>query len=343
MLRPDPILTASIYCNGRLDRVIHGAVAPALEHLRRHAPAASWLLWWVRYSKNGDHLKIRLHGPEARRGAAQRIIADAVEAFFATLPPPEPDEPRISRPKIPPIDAEDDAATDYPDRTLLWTQYSRSPVSFGPKQLLGDDAYVSRITTCLGRGAELVLEMTSLDASGTIPGSLRQRTLLKLVIAGLGATGFTAEERTKYLTYHRDWLLRFTVTDSAKEAEVLTGFDRQISGMQGTVDQLRRVAAAQWMSAAPYGDYTPAALWQSAIAELCTYAAPFRHDSRHRSDPFADDATFPLVFKAFHGVTNQVGLNMPNEAFLYHLLLRAAADDTDAHASMERPVAVATP
>lgn len=325
MHSPDPILTASIYCNGRLDGVIHGAVAPVLEWLRRDDPAAPWLLWWVRYSKNGDHLKVRLHGPEPRREAARRLLADSVAAFFATLPPPDEGRPRISNPGIPSIDPEDDAAEDYPDRTLLWTRYRRSPVSFGPAHLLDDDAYAARFIACLGRGAELVLNTTSLGADGQIPGPARQRTLLKVLVAGIGAAAFDADERTEYLAYHRDWLLRFAVADSARETEALALFDRRIEGMQPTVDQLRRAMLAPWTPSPAGGDASEAA-WRGAIDELCEYAAPFRHDPGYLSDPFTADASFPLVFKALHGVANQVGLNMLNEAFLHHMLLRAAED-----------------
>jgi hypothetical protein len=336
MLAPDPVLTANVYCNGRLDRVVHEALAPALERLRQEEAGTPWLLWWVRYSKTGDHVKVRLHGPAERCEAARRILAEAAAAAFAVLPPAALDEPRITRSKVPSIDAEDDAVEDYPDRTLLWTHYARSHVSFGPKQLLDDDGYVARITTCLGRGAEVVLESTSLGADGAIPAPARQRTLLKVLVAGLAGTGFTAEERTRFLAYHRDWLLRFTVVDGGKRAEVLEGFERRVEGMRPTVEQLARVSAAQWAPAAllSAGD-TAEERWRLAVASLAAYAGPFRHDPAFRPDPFTDDGAFPLVFKSFHGIANQVGLDLLNEAFIHHLLLRA----TEAGA----PVRVAVP
>ena len=324
MHAPDPVLTASIYCNARLDRVVHQAVAPFLERLGALDPGAPWLAWWVRYSKNGDHLKLRLHGPAGRRDEARALLAETVEAFFAALPPAPEGEERVSRRTVPSIDAEDDAPADHPDRALLWTTYARSAVSFGPRQLLGDDAYVARITAALGRGAALVLEATTLGPDGAIPGSARQRALLKALVAGVGAAGFTPEERAEYLAYHRDWLLRFSVADSEKEAELLAGFDGQIAGMGATVAQLRRVAEGQWAPRAEEDDATTEGRLRAAVSALCTYAAPLGDDPGWNADPFTDRSTFPVLFKALHGVANQVGLNMPNEAFLHHLLLHAA-------------------
>lgn len=329
LLAPDPVLTAGVYCQGYLDRVIHGAAAPVLEALRRGG-AGPWMLWWVRYSKNGDHLKLRLHGPESEREEARRLLVREVEALFATLPAADPEAPRTSSPAIPSIDLDDDAAGDYPDRTLLWTRYRRSHVSFGPKQLLDDDAYVARITACLGCGAELVLETTSPGDDGQIPGSARLRTLLTALVTGLAGAGLDAEECTEYLAYHRDWLLRFAVADRAKEQESLALFDRRITAMRPAVEQLHRTTALQWGSAPPAGDDTATGRWRRAAAEICAFAAPFRHDADRLGDPFTRDAAFPLVFKAFHGVANQVGLNLLNEAFLHHLLLRVAEDGASA-------------
>jgi hypothetical protein len=325
MSAPDPIVCASIYCNARLDQVIHRAVAPAWERLREDREAG-WMLWWVRYSLNGDHLKLRLHGPGMMRDHACRVVTNEVQAYFATLPLVDPGEARISRARIPAIDPEDESGHAYPDRTLLWTTYRRSPVSLGPQQLLGDDGYAARISTCLGYGAEVVLASTSLADNGRIPAPMRQRTLLRLLVAAIGASGIDAAHRAEYLAYHRDWLLRFAVNDGKREAEVVGMFDQRVDGMQAGVDRLRHVATARW--GAPGGAVSSAGIegaWSEAVAELCAHCAAMRGRIPEPLDPFGADPVFPPLFKALHGVANQVGLDMLNEAFVHHLMLRVVA------------------
>lgn len=322
MYAPDPILTASIFCDRRLDRVAHQVVAPALDRLRAEHPDADWGVWWVRYAANGDHLKVRVHGPGERADDARRAVEDAAEALFASLPPADPEQARFRRMGAPAIDPEDEASEYYPDRSVLWTRYRRSHVSLGPKALLRDDAYVARVSACLAAAGALVLESTSLDAEGRIPGAARQRAVLRALFAGLGAAGFGAAERLEYLAYHRDWLVRFTATDEAGEAHVREGFDRQVARVQATVQQLARTAAAHWgPSAASAGNETDAR-WRGAVAALSEWSEGLRAEPS--VDPYTEHRAFPLVFKALHAVANQAGLDMVNEAFLYHLAGRAA-------------------
>lgn len=235
--------------------------------------------------------------------------------------PASPDEIRRNRPSSPPIDIDDEASVDYPDRSLRWSGYRRSHVSLGPKSLLRDDAYVARITTALARGAALVLEMTTLNDNGQIAGSARQRALLRGLIAGLAATGFTQAERTEYLAYHRDWLVRFSTADEAGEVQARAGLDRQVDRVDTTLRQLARMVSAEWGEPVERRDSVEGC-WQDAIAELCTWADGLR-GTGPSPDPYTENRAFPLVFKAFHGMANQVGLDMLNEAFLHHLLLHA--------------------
>jgi Lantibiotic biosynthesis dehydratase C-term len=324
-LPADPLVTASIYADRALDGVVHGAVGPALRRLRAEHPGAAWGAWWVRYSKHGDHLKVRLHGPAPLRDEARAVLEEEARRMLDALPPRDETRPRISNAGLPSIDAQDDAAGDHPDRSLLWTDYARSHVSFGPRELLGEDGYVARICTCLAAGAEVVLAATALDETGAIPGAQRQRALLRAVLAGIAAAPFTPDERAEYLRYHRGWLVRFSVPDESREADVLAGFDRQAERMRAGADQVARAAAARWAAeAAPAEGDTPDARFGAAVGELCAYAAPFRHDPARQRDPFAEDASFPLLFKALHGIANQAGLNLLNEAYLYHLLPGAA-------------------
>ena len=322
MVLADPVLTANIYCDRGLDALIQRAITPFRARLRESDPAGRWSLWLVRYSRCGEHLKVRVHGPEERRELARRLLEESVREHFAALPDAEP-APRVSRPDAPAIDTEDEAAADYPDRTLLWTRYRRSHVNLGPPAFLEDDRYTALFTACLARGADLVLDVLHPEPAGGVPGAARQRGLLRGLFSGLAALGFSADERAAYLAYHRDWLIRFNVAGPDAEAEARAGFDRRVEGMASTVQQLRRVAAAHWEggAVAAAGAEGP---WRDALSDLFAYLVRFRGDPAYRVDPFTDDAAFPPHFKVFHALANHLGVRMLDEAFVHHLVLRAA-------------------
>lgn len=330
MHTPDPVLTASVYANRGLDALIQGAVAPFRARLRERGPAGAWSLWMVRYSRCGEHLKLRIHGPEEGREDARRLLQVAVDAHFATLPPPNEGAPRVSRADAPAVDAEDEADADYPDRALLWTHYRRSHVNMGPPVHLGSDEYAARFTAAMAAGAGLVLDGLAPDAEGRFAGSARQRILLRGLLAGIAAAGFTAEEREAYLAYHRDWLIRFTLDDTQREAEAVAAFDRRVEAMSAAAEQVRRAAAALW----DVPDAAPAsageAAWCAALTALAGYLDRLRGDPAYDVDPFAGNAVFPPLFKAFHGLANQLGVGMLDEAFLHHLLLRATGSPVEA-------------
>src|SRR6476661_446290 len=112
---PDPALTANVYCSGRLDTVIFGAVAPFWRELRPHDPGRLGHLWLMRYGKGGEHLKIRFHGPESCRPLIRGRLEERVTAFLGSLEPAaEPAPP--ARERAPAIDVED-AAENHPDLT----------------------------------------------------------------------------------------------------------------------------------------------------------------------------------------------------------------------------------
>lgn len=339
MAHPDPVLTANLYCDRGLDELIHGAVAPFRARLAEGGPAGRWSLWLVRYSRCGEHLKVRLHGPAGEREAARALLEEAVGAHFAALPPAAADAPRVSRADAPAIDLEDEATADYPDRTLLWTSYRRSHVNLGPVPFLRQDGYAERFTACLARAADLVLDTLLPDAGGKVPGAARQRVLLRGLFSGLAALGFSAAEREAYLAYHRDWLVRFTLSDPEKEGELLAAFDRRVEGMAPAAAQLRRAAAAEWGEGARPSAGAEGA-WGEALAGLLAWLAPLRGDPEYRLDPFTDDAAFPAVFKAFHGLANQLGVRMLDEAFVHHLVLRATAAEPAAVAAAAEPAGV---
>jgi hypothetical protein len=97
--------------------------------------------------------------------------------------------------------------------------------------------------------------------------------------------------------------------------------------MGSVLDTLREVSQAQWNGEEPPVDDSedPVAPWRRSLGSLAEYASRFQDDPEHRLDPFAEDVSFPAVFKALHGLANQLGLSVLNEALAYHLVLRAVA------------------
>lgn len=322
MTHPDPVLTFNVYCNRRIDAVVHGAVAPFRERLRVDDPDRRWSLWMVRYPRRGEHLKLRLHGPAEDAPRAAELLEEAVGAFFASLPSAPEDEERFSRPRVPPIDTEDEGDGDAADRTLLRTQYRRSHINLGPRVFLDDDEYVARIVDGLARGADLALHGLRPGDDGSVPGPARQRALLKALVAGLAGSGLSGEEKARYLEYHRDWLLRFGLADDAQEAELVARYDERLEGMRPGARQLRSAALAQWEGGAVAAD-GPEAEWRRSIARLANFAAQFRGEPGYQLDPYADDPVFPVIFKVFHGTANQMGLGLKDEVFAHHFLLRS--------------------
>lgn len=310
----DPIVTANIYCDRRVDALVHEVVVPWMNALR--GGAGEWGIWWVRYTRNGEHLKVRLHGPEAEAQRARELLEETTRRFFATLPAADPTEERRDRPRAPAIDPEDDAPEIRADRTLLWTRFRRSPVSLGPL-FLDDDEFVARLMTCLRHGAEMVLAARP-DERGVVPEGVRQRTLITAIVAGLGGAPFTAEERADYLEYHRDWVLRFAAADSVRETRLRESFDQRLAGMAPLARQLGRTLDAEWSPGAG-GD----APLRGSVRELCARADELGLTLETLGDPYARHAAYPLLFKSLQGIANQAGVDMTTEAFVYHLLAGA--------------------
>jgi hypothetical protein len=264
----------------------------------------------VRYAKGGMHLKVRVHGPGAGGTRARDLLRESVERFFATLPPRDPEAPRAGRPELPAVDEEDAAREPHPDRSLLWTTYRRSHVNLGPDVFLEDDGYVARMCTALAAAGELALD--TLEPGVT--GGRRLTALRRAVLAGLRAAELDAGQRAAYLAYHRGWLLRFLFWQQEKEDEAVATFDQQAGRMGAAVDGLRRDVEGE---AGERGE------WEHAVASLAAHVSGYRGTPGSDVDPFSADPVFPAVFKAFHGLANQLGVDMRNEAFVHHLLLRA--------------------
>lgn len=317
MIAPDPVLAFNVYSGGTLDVVLREALAPVLAPGTDGDPAA-WEGWFVRYARRGEHLKVRLHGPAGEAEALRMMLSEKIRPLLARLSGADAGAPRVSRPDAPAIDAEDETAGDHPDHALTWTRYRRSAVSLGPEPWPGDDGYAARMTACLAAGARLAIEaLAQAGPAGASPAA-RQRVLLRALVEGLGALNL---DRAGYLAYHRGWLLRFVADDAEREAAALAGFEAQAARSAATVRQLAGVLDAAW-GPAPAPAPEPGG-FGSRIAELHRYAGELAADPAYDVDPFAPGAAHPPLFKAFHGLANQLGVEPAAEAFVHHLLLRA--------------------
>ena len=312
----DPILTANVYCAGRLDEVLHQVVAPCWDAIRQLDPDSGAYFWTMRSSKGGEHLKVCLHGPGSLAHPARVLLQQAADAFFAARARHgEPANGAVSN------DVDNETGSDHPDRSLFWTLYRRNRASLGP--FLDDDGYVSRITRCLAAACERVLLLEP-DSTGRISHPLRQGALLAGLAVGLAAPGFDSEARPAYLAYHRDLLLRFPLARDQDEAcssnDLLRLFDRQIEAMGPAASALRRATRSEWLRDPAKAEPRVDAAWRRTLANLLWYVRPLCDDPDRRVDPPAADACFVPLFKVFHGLANQLGLSLVEEAYAHHLL-----------------------
>ncbi len=329
---PTPLLSANIYCSGKLDELIYRAIVPFWRAVRQQDPERQCRLWMMRYSRCGEHLKVRLHGPEEWSPVLEKLLAESVNSYFSDLGPSSPDHEQKSRSDAPPIDVEDQASTNYEDRTLLWTEYGRSHVALGGRPFLDEDRFVGLVSNCLSEISEEVLAVIETDENGVFPYGRRQLALYETVIAGVAA--LAPEQRAAYLSYHRNWMLRMLVVKNEQGLEkargILARFEKQVAAMANSAQSLRGLAEQAWNGG---GDAGPEdqlqAGWRRALAALVAYVTPLCEDPDYHVDPFASDPVFAPLIKTFQGASNQLGFDLLNESFTYHVLLRIAADRKD--------------
>jgi hypothetical protein len=330
---PDPSLTANLYCAGRLNEVIFHVVRPAWRRFQDGDPEELWYLWFMRYGKGGEHLKIRAHGPAEGRALLTGLLIQSAEAYFSSLEPVDEVLQRDPWEGAPPIDAQDNVSTRHPDRSLLWTDYLRSHISLGGKPLLLDDRYAALATECLARAAEIAFQAIEPDEHGNFPHQRRQSTLLGGLISSMAALGFTCQQRSAYLQYHRDSLLRFLVRKNkdpfAKVRETLGRFHLQASKMGDSFHRLESLAREQWEQGPRDAQSDrPEARWCRSLVRLQRHISPLCQDPDFHLDPFSLDPTFPPLFKTIHGFANHLGIALADEAFAHHILL--VANDPEA-------------
>jgi len=321
---PDPLISANLYASGRLDRVIDRFVVPFWHAIEASNLDDDCYLWILRYARCGEHLKLRIHGPESLHSSLQALLKEAADTYLAGRDPEEEALPTPQRQKpAPPLDVEDQGMDNYPDGTFLYTHYQRSPALLGAPLLARDDRYAALFTRALGQACALILSLFELDETGRMPHRRRQALLLRIATVGLSATFSEREDLERYITYHRDWLVRAPVLAArwrrTKAVEILNRYDSETTRV-GTayLKTIRDLFQDQGsVSRQETG-------WQRSLVAV-------RRDLEEIQgldpDPFVEGPLYPSLFKVFHSVANQLGVNFLNEGLTWHLLLSALRGD----------------
>lgn len=320
----DPVVSASVYCAGELDRVISDLVRPAWRRLESEFPGAGAYLWLMRYARGGEHLKVRLHGPAAAGDRFRAAVEELAPPFLAAVREERGEaEDRAARDDAPPIDVEDDDAPP-PDPGLRWTTYRRSFVPFGGEPFLSQDEFLARFTRCLGTGTAALLHELERPSGHAFTRPFRRTFLLRLLIATLRGIELPVESWADYLRYHRDWLIRFKVRRApegpAKAHRLLARFE------QRAVESVEGLAEIRALVAAPADPGLEG--WQRDVVRLQRHVRRFSGRPEYRLEPFAPDPAYSPLFKLHHGLTNVTGLELLDESLTHHLLLRAIATPT---------------
>jgi hypothetical protein len=252
------------------------------------------------------------------------VLEERAHLFFSRSGEPAGPVSSQERSTAPPIDPEDSAAEEHPDRSLLWATYQRSPVVLGPKPLLNDDRYAALFTRCLGHGTGIVLAAFEADNGGALPRQKRQNTLLSLVASGTAALWESSEDQAGYLNYHRDWLIRTPVLKmwlgEKKAWEILERYEAAAAQLDGVTIQALQTAFRGRLDEKAHG---PLVAWAQALAELRDYVQRFAGRPEYAFDPISKGPVLPTVFKVFHCMANQLGLNALHEGLVHHLALHA--------------------
>ncbi|ACY14044.1 hypothetical protein Hoch_1492 [Haliangium ochraceum DSM 14365] len=341
----DPIVTASLYCSRHIDRALHEAINPFRAALQEKLGAGAYL-WFYRYAKRGEHLKLRVHAPSADADALRALLDEHVQRFLAVVAD-EPPVERISKGAMPAMDVEDELETDQPDRSLLWTTYQRTPVIVGDLRYVQDDRHMALFTQGLAASSDYALAEVIPAFAERSYHQKRQNAFLKLAIAGMSMTDLAAPQWVTYFRYHRDWLIRHLVMISPPEvtAEVLTEeLDQRLEGVRRILPSLANIMAAhreedddsdenapdsasateESSAEQTPPEPTPFDTWRTATAAFFEHVSGYRGRAEYDCDPYSEDYAFLPMFKLLHACANQLGFRISHEAYLHHLLLQAA-------------------
>jgi hypothetical protein len=316
-----PLVSASVYGQKQHDLLLDAFIRPFWDASSlRHAGG---FLWTMRYGAGGEHLKLRLHGPERYEEETRQALATTLDRFVESLPPGETggDNPGL----FPSIDPEDEEEGTRPDRFWRWTTYRPSPFVLGAEKLAQDSVLAGLYAHAQSAVAEIVMREVAPQRLEPSFATSRQSRFIQMLVASFATLGFSAAEREAYLLHHRDWIVRFFIAKArspeASPDTILAPFHERIARSGPTLGAIRHRFDAPTASS----DVHPLfADWQQRLEAFFTYVSSFRGDPAYKLDPYTDDNTFLPLFKLLHGACNQYGLRLSNELYVYHLLLAAA-------------------
>ena len=312
-IRPDPILSANIYMAGRLDEVIRTLV-PQVRSLT--AELGGGYLWFLRYHRCGEHLKLRIHAPIENANNIRLAVGETLRQYVGhTIARAAVNALTGSSQK--PIDEEDDATRDYPDHSFIWTKYRRSVITFGSPQFVHDDECTRTFTKALAASGQIATD--TILTTGASSFAMRAKILQTLIMQALQTTKI--KDVHEYASYHRDWLIRFIHRLSkaaVSETELVTHLDKcyvlrgqhtQTQAAEPLLTDDRRSDAGVWCDAV--------SLWAVQRARVISECSPI-------GDGYTNDPLFPQLFKLLQNVANQLGFRLLEEALVLHGLCRAS-------------------
>jgi hypothetical protein len=323
-LLPDPCLTANLYCNRRLDLTAREVLGALSADLASPGVSPESFLWFARYGKCGEHLKVRVHGPGSTTEVARASLETAARGFFAS-PASDPDpDVWVSKSAIPPIDPEDEYEGDYPNKYLLWTHYRRSPIVFGTEVYLDDDVHVDHFCRCQAAVTSIALEMLLPKFGEPAFPKHRQSVYIKVLLTAISVLGLSATETATYLAYHRDWLLRALVRNVTPLGSTTESLLEEIqlrsssSDLRPLTDHVEYALAGAKSSPS---ESCPA--FHRELSAFYEYVSTYRGKERFDQDPFTRDFAFLPIFKVLHFAANQFGFRLSHEAYVFNLLVQA--------------------
>lgn len=311
MLQPDPQVSARLQHAGEIEVAVGRRIAPlyrSLGQLEDPTGGGSRLRLWIfrnRRENETEHLEVHVHGPSDLEAKIRDLISEAWKV-------------------------------DTPGHDLVWIPYRPSDLIFGGPPFQDDDEFRDGFTRALAIAGRRIAG-TFESATEPLPFGRRQVVLWGLVLTGLRALSFSADHRSSYLRYHRDWLMRFPLLRQSdrdeRMARLREHFDRRVGAMEGVLQSLRSAMGeppdAGAESAPPEDADEFEREWFQAICSLHRVVLPLCEGWDPRQDPWAERPEHAPFFKVFHIAANPLGLTLPEEAFTYHLLLRAAELETD--------------
>lgn len=322
-LLPDPCLTANLYCNRRLEPAIRDVLGTLSTDLASPEVSPESFLWFMRYGKCGEHIKVRVHGPDSTAEVARASLETAAREFFGS-PDADPDpNVWVSKSAIPPIDPEDEYEGDYPNKTLLWTHYRRSPIVFGAEVYLNDDVHVDQFCRCQAAVTSIVLKILLPKSADPAYLKHRQSTFLQILLTAISVLGLSATETAAYLAYHRDWLLRglapIAVPGTTAESllEEIQALSRS-SDLRGLTDHVEYALTGAGRFPSEY-----CRALHRELSAFYGHVSTYRNIERFDQDPFTRDFAFLPIFKVMHFAANQFGFRLSHEAYVFNLLFQA--------------------